>query len=91
MTSNIETTIKRLIYRSMHRGCKEIDYILSDFAENELASLSTLELEAYEKLLEVDDAMLYSWFTGASNVLDAYNISVIQRIKSYNESRFKNL
>lgn len=91
MNSNIAIRIKRLIYRSTHRGCKETDYIFSDFAKNELATLGSSELEAYEKLLEVDDTTLYSWFNGASGVSDAYNTSIIQRIKSYNESRFKNL
>lgn len=87
----IETKLKRLIYRSMNRGCKETDYIFSDFALNELQKLSPVELDDYERLLEVDDNTLYTWFAGINKVDEAYNSSVFHKIQGYNEQRFQNL
>lgn len=81
--------IKKLQYRSMHRGCKETDYIFTDFAATELHALSDQEVIDYEKLLEVDDATLYSWFNGASAPVDEYDTSVFHKIKKFNEGKFK--
>lgn len=81
--------IKKLQYRSTHRGCKETDYIFTDFALEELPKLTRDELKDYEKLLEVDDATLYSWFNGSVTPADSYNNSVFRRIKEFNEGRFQ--
>jgi antitoxin CptB len=91
MKPDKETIIKRVIYRSTHRGCKETDYIFGGFANDKLATLSDFELEVYEKLLEVDDTTLYNWFAGISPIPETYNSSVIQKIKAYNESRTKDI
>ena len=88
---NTKTRIKRLIYRSINRGCKETDYIFSDFALYELHNLSESELDDYEKLLDVDDTTLYRWFAGISKVEEAYNTSVFNRIQVYNDKRFQDL
>jgi succinate dehydrogenase flavin-adding protein (antitoxin of CptAB toxin-antitoxin module) len=88
MMNNSENRLRRLIYRSINRGCKETDYIFSDFALNELQNLSVSELDDYEKLLEVDDATLYSWFAGIDKVDSVYNTPVFHKLQVYNERRF---
>ncbi len=84
MINTTEIQIRRLRYRSMNRGCKETDYIFTDFALNELNSLNQVELDDYEKLLNVDDNILYRWFTGVSKVDEDYDTSVFLKIKVYN-------
>jgi antitoxin CptB len=83
--------IKKLIYRSSHRGCKETDYIFTDFALNELHKLSDEMLNDYEKLIEVDDALLYNWFTGESSPAAEFNNVLFRKIKEYNEQNKKRI
>ena len=83
-----DLNIKTLIYRSVHRGCKEIDYLLGDFATSELGNLSDEELLQYSELLKVDDNLLYNWFNGMIAIPPEYNNSVINKIIKYNAQRF---
>lgn len=58
--------IKRLHYRSWHRGCKETDIILGKFADIKLPTLTTKELDMYEAFLDIDDAIIWEWLTKKS-------------------------
>ncbi len=56
--------IKRLRMRSMRRGIKEMDIILSAYADDHLASMSEADITLYDALLQENDQDLYSWVTG---------------------------
>jgi len=58
------TRFKRIHYRSWHRGCKETDLVLGDFADKGLAELSPELLDIYEKLLDENDIDIWNWLTG---------------------------
>ena len=66
MTELHEHKIKRLKMRSMRRGIKEMDLILSYFADQTLKKMSDDQLAAYDQLLEENDHDLYSWVTGTA-------------------------
>ena len=55
---------KRLAMRSMRRGIKEMDLILSDFAGRHLASLSDDDLALYDALLSENDHDIFGWIQG---------------------------
>ena len=57
--------IKRLKMRSMRRGIKEMDLILSHFAQATLDQMTEEELVNYDLLLAENDHDLYSLVTGA--------------------------
>ncbi|WP_293452502.1 succinate dehydrogenase assembly factor 2 [Planktotalea sp.] len=59
-----EHRIKRLSMRSMRRGIKEMDIILSAYADAELPRMSEDKIALYDALLDENDQDLYSWVTG---------------------------
>lgn len=59
-----DTTIRRLSMRSMRRGIKEMDVILSRYAALRLADMDGSALDGYDALLEENDQDLYQWVTG---------------------------
>ncbi|NRB03637.1 MAG: succinate dehydrogenase assembly factor 2 [Rhodobacteraceae bacterium] len=59
-----EHRLKRLHMRSIRRGIKEMDLILTKFSEMRLATLSDEELDLYEALLAENDQDLYVWVSG---------------------------
>ena len=61
-----ELLIKKLIYRSNNRGCKETDVILGDFSKANLAQMKDDELESYSHLLTQTDPDIWDWFNGKS-------------------------
>ena len=57
-----EQTIKKLLYRSCNRGCKETDLIIGRFAKENLDKMTDEELEVFSELLELSDADIYDWY-----------------------------
>jgi antitoxin CptB len=64
MTETPEHRIKRLAMRSMRRGIKEMDLILSAFAGMALGGMDDAGLALYDQLLEENDHDLYAWING---------------------------
>lgn len=64
MPETSDTRIKRLKMRSMRRGIKEMDIILSAYADNSLAQMSESDITLFDTLLNENDQDLYSWVTG---------------------------
>ncbi len=62
--ADTETTRKKLLFRSWHRGCKETDLLLGHFCDAYLPTMTMEELHQFEAVLELDDADLYRWYTG---------------------------
>ena len=48
----------------MRRGIKEMDLILTAYADAQLPSMSEQKLNLYDALLEENDQDLYQWVTG---------------------------
>jgi len=76
-----ETQIRRLGMRSMRRGIKEMDLILSAFATAELQNMTAQELNDYEILLHENDQDLYAWLLGRGTPPDEIR-DMLDRIKS---------
>jgi antitoxin CptB len=72
MTETREVRIKRLQMRSMRRGIKEMDLILSAYAERNLNAMDTAGLDLYDALLKENDQDLYQWVTGQMNTPDPF-------------------
>ena len=64
MTELREHQLKRLTMRSMRRGIKEMDIILSRYAELRLTGFDAAQLEHYDMLLSENDQDLYQWVSG---------------------------
>ncbi|MCC2646304.1 MAG: succinate dehydrogenase assembly factor 2 [Rickettsiaceae bacterium] len=64
--------IKRLIYRSKNRGCKENDLLLGNFAEQELYNLSDDDLEVYQLFIEENDNDILCWLTARKTAKEKY-------------------
>ena len=64
MSELAEHRIKRLAMRSMRRGIKEMDIILSAYATANLATMDEDTIQLYDQLLDENDQDLYQWVTG---------------------------
>ena len=64
MSETHEHRLKRLTMRSMRRGIKEMDLILTAYAASALADKDDAGLTLYDGLLSENDQDLYQWVTG---------------------------
>ena len=62
MMTNKEILKKQIIYRSMHRGTKEMDLLLGNFVKTHIDKFNITELKDLAKLLIVEDEVIYKWY-----------------------------
>ena len=60
--NNFDILKKKILYRSNHRGVKELDLLLSNFVKRYIDSFNETELKELDSLLNVDDEVLYKWY-----------------------------
>ena len=53
---------KKIIYRSNHRGTKEMDLLLGSFVNKYVDSFSKKELLELNNLLNTEDEIIYNWY-----------------------------
>ncbi len=60
----IEKKRKRLVFRSWHRGTKEMDLLMGTFADRNVQSFGEDEIAQYDEMLNCSDPDLYNWISG---------------------------
>ena len=86
MISNIEQFKKKIIYRSNYRGTKEMDKLLGAFTNKYINELNHSDLIDLEKLLDIDDNSLYSFYNGLKTDIKFENNNVNSLFKNFKYS-----
>lgn len=87
MTETIENKRKRLIFRSWHRGTREMDLLLGRFAEIHVPCFSDDELVQYDNLLMENDPDLYKWYTGREKPPSNIHCDVLEKFINFDFSK----
>lgn len=74
---------RRLLYRSEHRGNKENDILLGQFARAHVMAFDAAQLDQYEALLEESDNDIFDWASGRSAVPPDKDTSVLRMVLSF--------
>lgn len=77
---DIDARRRRAKFRAWHRGMKEMDLLLGQYADAHVAKMNGEELDAFETLLEVLDRDLFKWFTGEGPVPDDQDTPLFRAI-----------
>lgn len=86
MTETHEHRLKRMKMRSMRRGIKEMDIILSHYADHKLAGMDEAALDLYDALLHENDQDLYQWVSGQVPAPDRFS-ALMADIAAFSETR----
>ena len=73
----------RLIYRSWHRGTKELDLILGNYISENIDVMSDDEIREFEALLNSEDPDIYKWIVKFETPNDKYLNGIIIKIREY--------
>ena len=76
----MEIYLKKLLFKASHRGTKEMDIILGNFAKKNLDTMNTDNLKLFEELLEVPDPDLYKWFTSDDIIIPEKFLNLVKEI-----------
>lgn len=80
---NISIIRKRLIFRSWHRGTREIDLLLGKFADTHVPDFDQAKVDQYERFLLNSDPDIYNWLTRVEPVPPAEDNAVVQMLLSF--------
>jgi antitoxin CptB len=82
-SADLDVRRRRILFRSWHRGLREMDLIMGRFADAEIGALSDADLDEFERLIEVPDADLFRWITGEVQTPQNYDSPVFRRLQSF--------
>lgn len=80
---NISIKRKRLIFRSWHRGTREIDLLLGKFADAVLPSFDEAQLDDYDRFLNNSDPDIYNWLTRVEPLPPSEDSDAVRRLMDY--------
>ena len=60
--TNKDILKKQIIYRSSHRGTKEMDLLLGSFTKKNINIFNDSELNDLNNLLQINDEILKKWY-----------------------------
>jgi len=59
---NKEVIKKKIIYRSAHRGSREMDLLLENFVKKHINDLDDKGLKELDYLISIEDEILSDWY-----------------------------
>lgn len=84
---DIENRRKRLIFRSWHRGTREMDLIMGSFADANVPGMDAASLDLYEELLHTPDPDVYDWISGQKPVPANIMNPIVEKLLAHDYAR----
>jgi antitoxin CptB len=82
-SEGLDARRRRLLFRSWHRGIREMDLVLGRFADANIAVLSDAELDEYEHWLEVPDQQIFAWVNGSQAAPGEIDTALFRRLRDF--------
>lgn len=82
-SAELDPRRRRMLFRAWHRGIREMDLILGQFADTELAVIDLADLDAFEAILEEDDNDLFQWICGKHETPQRLRTPLFERISAF--------
>lgn len=82
-SADLDPRRRRMLFRAWHRGIREMDLILGQFADCEITSLDGAELDEFESILGEDDNDLFKWVCGKAEAPRHLQTPLFRRILAF--------
>tara|TARA_B100001123_G_C14422895_1_gene675406 strand:+ start:227 stop:481 length:255 start_codon:yes stop_codon:yes gene_type:complete len=81
--TNKDVLKKQIIYRSTHRGSKEMDLLLGNFVKKYINDFNDIDLKNLHKLLMIEDELISKWYFDKklNNTIQSTKVSTL--LKKY--------
>lgn len=82
--SEKEDLQKLVLYRSIHRGCKETDFLIGEFAKKNIEKFEVEKLKLFKSLIEEDDLLIYDWILSKKSFPEKYD-ALINEMRAFHK------
>ena len=80
---NNEILKRQIIYRSTHRGSREMDILLGNFVKKYIDEFNDSELKDLKQLLFIEDEIIYNWYFKKHSNTNVPNTKVSLMLKNF--------
>ena len=80
---NNEILKRQIIYRSTHRGTREMDILLGNFVKKHIDEFNDSELKDLKQLLFIEDEIIYNWYFKKNSNTSVPNTKVSLMLKNF--------
>ena len=84
-SADLDPRRRKLLFRSWHRGMRETDLILGQYADAHIAQMAEADLDEYEQLLEVLDRDILKWVTGEAATPEEHDTPLFRDIVEFRQ------
>ncbi|WP_163359785.1 succinate dehydrogenase assembly factor 2, partial [Klebsiella aerogenes] len=81
-SADLDPRRRKILFRSWHRGTREMDLIMGRYADAYIGELTEAELDDWERLIEVPDRDLFAWVTDKAVTPANYDTAVFRSLKT---------
>ena len=74
---------RRLLFRAWHRGMREVDLITGRFADAHIGTMTGVEVDEFERLMDVPEPDLLNWVMGAVETPTSYDTPLFRRLCAF--------
>ena len=85
---NLTLKKKELLFKSTHRGTKELDYLIGNFVLDKIDVLTEKDLNDLELILSFNDVYLFRILTEKERINKKMDVNLVKKIIKFNK-RFK--
>jgi antitoxin CptB len=78
-SAGLDVRRRKLLFRSWHRGTKEMDLVMGRFMDAVLADLNEAELTEVESWIDMPDPQLFAWIIGEEEVPSEVDTALFRR------------
>lgn len=79
----IDERRRRALYRAMHRGTKEMDWMVGRYAEARLIAMDDRELDEFEQFMALPEPSLQAWLMSGTGYDGSAFEALICRIRVF--------
>ena len=82
-SADLDDRRRRILYRCWHRGIREMDLVLGQFAEENISFLTSEQLDELELIMAEEDQDLVRMVTGADPVPERLQSPLFSKVMTY--------
>ena len=86
-SKNLDPRRRKILFRCWHRGIREMDIIMGEFADRHIDTLDDDQLDTLERILAVDDRDLIRWVTSEIEPPKEFDTPLFRAICAYERSQ----
>jgi antitoxin CptB len=82
-SAGLDLRRRRILFRSWHRGTREMDLIMGRFADACLADLPEADLDALEQLLDAPDQDVFDWVVEQAETPPENDTDLLRKLRAF--------